>query len=318
MRAAYVEELSPEPRVEVGERPEPERGAGETLIAVAAATVAHFELTVLSGEFFPRQPPLPFIAGSEVAGRVLESEAFAPGTLVRVGGAGVGVVRDGGWAERMVAPDAAIDALPDGVDPAIAAAYFSPAGTAHAALNIVGGLRPGDSIAVTGATGAVASLTMQLALRAGAGRVVGFHRDPDKGHLLPEGAESVRWEGAATADRFRGEEGFDVVVDVVGGEITALLATRAIKPGGTLVMVGYAGSDELSASLTELIVADVSLKPVNAINLEGQMRPAANAMLTEIGGELELRTVSLPLDEVNEAIALLLRGTAGGRILLEP
>jgi NADPH:quinone reductase len=297
MLAAVVDELGAQPRIEVREVEEPEVGAGESLVAVEAAAVAHFELDVISGDFLAPPPPLPFVAGSEGAGRVVASDTIPIGTLVRIGGAGVGIIRNGCWAERVAAPDTAVEPLPPDLDPSIAAAFYS---------------------AVTGATGSVASMTIQLALRAGASKVVGFHRDPAQSQLLPAGSESVIWEGAATAERFSGENAFDLVVDVVGGEMLSLLATRSVKPGGIVAMTGYAGSDELRTSITKLLVADVSLRPVNAINLEDQVKPAAQAMLAEIGTELELRTTRFPLADISEAIELLRAGTAAGRILVEP
>ncbi|MBS1877973.1 MAG: zinc-binding alcohol dehydrogenase family protein [Actinobacteria bacterium] len=317
MLAAVTDQLDAGRNVEIREVDEPEVGPGESLVAIEAAAVAHFDLTILSGEFFA-PPPLPFIAGAEAGGRVLASETLEVGTRVRVGGAGVGVVRAGTWAERVAAPDAALEALAPEVDAGIAATCFYAATTAEAALHTIGQLQPGQRVAVTGATGSVSDLTIQLALRAGASKVVGFHRSAAQADLIPAGAESVVWEGAATADRFRGDDAFDLVVDVVGGEALSLLATRSIKPGGAVAMVGYAASDDLSVSITDLIVNDVRLLPVNTIRLEDEVRGAAQAMLSEVGSELQLRTTRLPLGEIDAALDLLRGGTAGARILVEP
>ncbi|MGV1047287.1 MAG: quinone oxidoreductase family protein [Solirubrobacterales bacterium] len=315
MLAARTFNWQDDPRVE--EVPEPVAAPGESLVEVAAGYLAHFDLSVLTGEFFV-VPPLPFIPGVAGAGHVLESERFPAGTPVRISGSDVGMLRDGTWAERVSVPDDGIEQLPETADLALASCFFPGLATAHAALHLVGSLAPGQRVAVTGATGAVGSLTMQVALRSGAGRVVGFHRDPAQAHLISAGAESVVWEGEDTVARFEGENAFDLVVDVVGGEVLALLATRATKRGGRVAVVGYAAADEIPITITDLIDADVSLMPVNLKHLVTAVPPARD-LLTEIDDAgLEVRITTLPLSEMSEGLDLLRRGTAGGCIVLVP
>lgn len=315
MRAAVATAWKTDPVVQVV--PDPAPGPGEALVEVAAASCAHFDLSVMTGEFFV-VPELPFVPGAEGAGRVLESAVHAPGTPVRIRGRSVGMTRDGAWAERLVAAADDLEALAPEADLVLAAGFYSACATAHAALRIVGGLSPGQTVAVTGASGSVGYLTAQLALRLGASRVVAFHRDPAQAHLIPAGAEPVVWDGEDGLAPFAGEEGFDLVVDVIGGDVLALLATRATKPGGRVAMVGYAANEELSISIPGLLGANVSLMPVSLKRMQGEVPPPAELLAEVERGDVAVRLAEVPLGELPRALDLLRAGTAGGRIVLVP
>jgi NADPH:quinone reductase-like Zn-dependent oxidoreductase len=315
MRAAIATAWKADPVVQVV--PDPSPGPGEALVEVVAASCAHFDLSVMTGEFFV-VPGLPFIPGAEGAGRILSSSVHPAGTAVRIRGGSVGTTRNGAWADRLIAADDELEVLTPGTDLVLAAGFYSACATAHAALRLVGAFSPGQTVAVTGASGSVGYLTAQLALRLGAGRVVAFHRDPAQAHLIPAGAESAIWNGEATLAPFEGGEGFDLVVDVVGGDVLALLATRATKPGGRVAMVGYAAAEELSLSIPDLLGASVSLAPVSLKRMQGDVPPAAELLAEVERGDVEVRLSKVPLAELPRALDLLRQGTAGGRIVLIP
>jgi NADPH:quinone reductase len=311
MLAALVEDWGREPTI--GEVAEPVPGPGETLVEVKAATVSHIDLSVLSGEFF-LSPGLPYVPGSEGAGVVLESPTFAPGTPVRIAGE-VGLTRNGVWAERVAAADADLEALPAGTDLCLGASYRSPCATAYAAVTLVGRVAAGERVAVTGATGSVGAMVLQLAREAGA-EAFGIHRDPDQAELLPAGVTSVPGDDPARFDAYKGEDAFDLVVDTVGGPLLAELATGAIRPGGRAMLVGYAGEDILEVSLTALISADVSLVPLNLIFRAAEVEAAAPRLLERVeAGELEVRMNVFPFAELADALALLRAGTGAGRVV---
>ena len=93
--------------VELEHRPEPTVAEGESLVAVEAAVVGHLDLGVAGGRF-PLLPTPPYTPGTGGAGRVLDSDSLEPGTLVEIRGGGVGLLRDGTWAERIAVPDDAL------------------------------------------------------------------------------------------------------------------------------------------------------------------------------------------------------------------
>ena len=304
--AARIHDFGSDPVVQ--DVPQPAPAAGESLVALEAAAVGHIDLTVATGTFAYR-PPLPYVPGTDGAGRVLASERFAAGTPVRVRGAGVGRTRDGTWAERAAVPDEALDELPAGVDPALAATFFSPCLTADLAVREIGGLQPGEQVAIVGGAGAVGAVAVQLALRGGAAEVVAVVRE-ERAAAVPAGAR------AATS--ITGEAPLDLVVDTAGGPgLQERIA--AVRPEGRLVLVGYAAGTESTLDLPAFLAADVRLLPVNLIRWEARLRPRAAELLAELAaGALELPVVSFALADVGKALAALRSRSVQGRIVLLP
>jgi len=285
----------------------PARGPGEALVAVRAAAVAHIDLTVASGRFAFR-PELPYVPGTEGAGHVVASDRLPAGTPVRIRGGGVGLRRDGTWTTHAVVPEDALVAVPPSVDPVLAAGFFSPVVTAHAALHEVGGLEPGERVAVTGAAGAVGALAVRLALEAGAREVVGVER-ADKLDAVPAGATAA----ATLAD----VEPVDLLVDTAGGPELAERVTRGVRAGGRAVLVGYAAGTQATFDLPALLAADVRLLPMNLIRWEARLRGLAAELLPRVGsGELELQRTVFPFARVAEAVRALRTGTATGRVVV--
>jgi NADPH:quinone reductase len=333
MLAARVHAWGADPTVEEAHDPRP--AEGETLVRVAAASLAHIDLTIASGEF-PLRPPLPYVPGTEGAGTVVESASLPAGTPVRARGAGIGFTRDGLCAELAAVPDSAAVPLPDGTDLELAAAFFSPCVTAYAALHEVGELRPGERVAVTGAGGAVGSVAVQLAARGGASAVVAVTRDPERlrtasGAAGPSGAAEPSGSLGATAVvaasgpdtaaavRSAASGGVDLLVDTVGGALLPALATGAVAPGGRVVLVGYAAGETATFPLPALLAADVRLLPMNLVRRGAGLEDRARQLLDELHrGELALPLTPLPLARIGEALRHIRDGTAAGRVVVTP
>ena len=102
MKALVVTELGTVP--ELRDVPEPVRGTGEALIELLAASINPVDLGVASGRFFGGAPPVPYVAGAEGVGRILEAGALPPGAIVWTGMQGLGISRDGvirsAWTDR--------------------------------------------------------------------------------------------------------------------------------------------------------------------------------------------------------------------------
>ncbi|MGH3007545.1 MAG: alcohol dehydrogenase catalytic domain-containing protein, partial [Gaiellaceae bacterium] len=155
MRAAVVQELGVPP--EPGEVEEPAAGDGETLVEVLVAPLNPIDVAVGAGRFYGGHPPLPYVPGCECVGR-LES-----GELVWAHGAGLGVKRDGGLAERLAAPAQALLPLPEGTDPVGAGALGIAGLAGWLPLAWRAPLRGGETVLVLGATGTVGLVAVQAA-----------------------------------------------------------------------------------------------------------------------------------------------------------
>jgi NADPH:quinone reductase len=304
MKAVRVHAWGESPRVD--EVPEPRGGPGLTLVRMQAATVGHIDRTVWSGEFL-RHPPLPYVPGVEAAGTVLASERFAPGQRVWLRGTGLGILRDGTWREIIEAPDAALGELPEGVSMALGSAFFSPCTSAWVALHEVGKLLAGERVLVSGASGAVGSIALQLARDAGA-EVCAVVFDAAQAARLPAGVPAV------AAQDLQSEA--DLLLDTVGG--TALpQALRGVKPGGRAVLVGYAGGTQSTLDLPELLQRDIALLPLNILRREAAARAAAPELLQRIAdGRLQLAVREFPLAQAHEAMNWIATRGHGGRAVL--
>jgi NADPH:quinone reductase-like Zn-dependent oxidoreductase len=306
--ALVVEEFGSKPVP--ARRPVPVVGPGETLVRVRVAQVAHLDSDVVAGTF-GLLPPLPFVPGTEAAGVVVSSGSLPAGTRVRVRGGGIGTARDGTWATHLVAPDAAVAPLPDGVDDALACCAFSPLATAWAAVHDVAAVRPGQRVLVTGASGAVGGVAVQLAAEAGA-EVTGWVSRPEKLAHVPASATARVVTEAGPA-----EPEFDAVVDTVGGPVLADALARVL-PGGVAVLVGYTAGRRIGIDLQALMLADVSLRPVNLIRRTRGLLAAFDRLLPRLArGELVLPVERHPATEVATALDRLRTGRVVGKAVIE-
>ncbi|HET7762293.1 MAG TPA: alcohol dehydrogenase catalytic domain-containing protein, partial [Phycicoccus sp.] len=164
MRAAQVTRLDGPTAVEVADLPEPE---GDVVIEVAAAGVCFPDVLLTRGQYQLR-PDLPFVPGSEVAGRV---RSAPPGSGVAEGDRVAAFTVLGGFAEVVAVDPAMVLPLPDPTT------YEQGAGlpmnylTCHFALTERGRLAAGETVLVHGAAGGIGTAAIQLASALGA-RVV--------------------------------------------------------------------------------------------------------------------------------------------------
>jgi NADPH2:quinone reductase len=312
MRAARIHAWNHPPQIDTVANPAPH--AGETLVRVDAATVSHLDITVSGGDF-DLVPPLPYVPGCEGAGTVVASDTFAVGSQVIFRDGAVGLDRDGTWQELVSVPDAALLELPVRLDPALAATFFVPVSTAYVALHDIGRLQPGQAVAVTGATGAVGAMAVQLAMRTGAD-VVGVVSRTERLAALPDGVRGVALDDQAQLADLERRRPFDLLVDTVGGEA---LGRRIgwVSAGGTAVCLGYTAGTSLAIDLPGWFFADVTLRPVNLMRHEARAEAVALELLPEIAdGRLRVAVEEFPLEHAATALARLIRGEVDGRAVL--
>ncbi|WP_309938594.1 quinone oxidoreductase family protein [Variovorax atrisoli] len=273
---------------------EPIAQPGRTIVRMEAATVGHIDRTVWRGSFL-RHPPLPYTPGVEAAGVVVASGRFQVGQRVWLRGSGLGTLFDGTWCELIDAPDEALGLLPDDVPMTLGAAFFSPTTSAWVALHEVAKLQAGEQVLVTGASGAVGSLVMQLARDAGCVAI------------------------AVAADAQPPEAGSaDLLVDTVGGDVLAR-TLPAVRPGGRAVLVGYTAGPTLSLDIAHFLQRDVSLLPLNMFRREAEGRAAVPELLTRLAdGRLHLEVRPFALADAAVALDWITQRGHRGRAVLVP
>lgn len=214
------------------ELPPPAPAADEALIAVRAFAVNRGELTLVRRRD-GWQP------GQDVAGEVIQPAADGSGP--QAGERVAGLAEWHGWAEQAVVPTRRLAAIPDGVGFAAAAA-LPMAGTTAANLVRLGGPLLGARVLVTGASGGVGHLAVQLAALGGAD-VTAVAR--------AERADAMRAYGAAAvvAEAEDAEGPFDLVLESAGGRsLDAALAS--VAPAGTVLVFGNSSREPSTIDFT--------------------------------------------------------------------
>jgi len=206
-------------RTEQREVAEPEVAPGEVLLRVRAFGVNRGELTLLR----MRDGWQP---GQDVAGEVIR--AHDPASPFKPGDRVAGLAEWHGWAEQAVVPAHRLAHIPDGVDFAKAAA-LPMAGTTAANLVRQGGALLGVRVLITGASGGVGHLAVQLA-RLGGAEVTAV--------ASPERAQLIRRHGVnVISDPAAAEGNFELILESVGGA-SLKAALEHVAPGGTLIIFG--------------------------------------------------------------------------------
>jgi NADPH2:quinone reductase len=229
------------------ERPDPEPGAGEVLVAATHAGLNPADLMQRAGHY-PAPPGSPAdVPGIEVAGRVI---ACGPRTTVWHEGDRVfGVVGGGGLADRVIVHERHLAPVPENLDEAGAAAVPEAFVTAHDAVFTRARLAVGETLLVNGANGGVGTAAVQLGLASGAFVLGGVRSEESAARVRELGAEPVALGEAS---------GADVVLELVGARnLPADL--EAIGPLGRVIVVGTGAGAETSINLRALMGKRASL-----------------------------------------------------------
>jgi NADPH2:quinone reductase len=307
MRAAVVSEVGQIP--EPWEAPEPVRAEGEALVAVEAVPLNPVDINVAAGRFYGGHPPLPFVACSEVVGRVLEGETLAAGTLVWAHGAGMGTRRNGGLAERIAVPEDILVPVPDEIDPALAGALGVAGMAGWLPVAVRAPVREGETVLVLGATGTVGLVAMQGARALGAGRVVAAGRRPEALERAARlGADAtVALEGdveemAAAFQNACGGEGPTLIVDPLWG-LPVVAAARAAARRARIVHIGQSAGPE-----APLLSADVRGKELEILGYSNLALPhdvMAREYQRLVGlareGKVEVDVETVPFERFQDA-----------------
>jgi NADPH:quinone reductase-like Zn-dependent oxidoreductase len=303
MQAVIINAYGNEDVVELTEVERPQPKTHEILVKVHAAGVNPVDWKIRNGagERFGMQ--LPIRLGWEIAGTVAEIGSEATG--FNQGDAVYGIIAYGGFAEYAIAQINDLALKPPSLEFEHAAAVPLGALTAWQAMIDIAHLTSGQRILITGASGGVGSLAIQLAKAVGA-HVIGVASGRNEAFVKALGAdEFVDYTQGDFADVIRD---VDVVFDAVGGD-TFERSLRTLKRGGFLVTAVAFPTADVGQELG-LQVARVHCKP-NAHELR------EISTLVEAGKLNAHVATVLPLAEVKQAFRLSETGRTRGKIVLQ-
>lgn len=240
--------------------PEPQPGEGELVIEIQAAALNRADLLQRRG-LYPPPPGVTDILGMECAGVV---GALGPGCTgsLPIGERVMALLPGGGYAERVVVPEAMAMPVPSVLSIEQAAAVPEAFLTAREALFAAGRLAATDAVLIHAAAGGVGSAAVQLAHFSGA-RVFATAGSAKKCEWVRErGADTVidytREDFADVIARQTGGRGVDVILDFVGAAYAekhgACLAMR-----GRHVLIGVLGGAQASVNFGRMLQKRQSL-----------------------------------------------------------
>ncbi|MES1925946.1 NADPH:quinone oxidoreductase family protein [Salinisphaera sp. T31B1] len=263
MRAVVCNQLGSYRDLVVAERERPVAGPGQVLIRCAYASVS-FAITLVVAGSYQRKSTPPFIPGSEVSGVVAATgegvDEFAVGDRV------VAIVREGAYADYVVADTPTIYRVPDDLALDLAVNVPLSFGTAHAGLITRAGLVADETLLVHGAAGALGMAAVQIGRMTGARVIATASTDAKCDAALVAGADhAINYATTGFRDPVKeltGGAGADVVFDPVGGDVLNE-SIRATAVEGRVVVAGFAGGTIPQVPANILLVKNISLLGLN-------------------------------------------------------
>ncbi len=308
----------------LGEWPDPDAGDGEVLIRLKFAALNPADRLSVEGRY-PGVGGLPLSAGRDGSGIVEHAganSAFRVGDAVVVLRSEIGITRQGTLAELVAVPERSVARLPGGWSFEEGAAAPLVYLTAWKALVSQGGLAPGQTVLVDGATGGVGIAAIQLAAALG-GKVVGLTRDASKhAALLELGAfAAVDANPDGLEDRVRTSlegGGVDIAIENLGGAyVQAHLALA--NPGGRILVIGLLAGRTVQVDLGLLLFKQARIEGVHVGQYAPSEAQAAWKTIAETLDRAKARPLIdrvYPMAGVQEAFARLAGGHMG-KVLIE-
>ena len=265
----------------------------------------------------------PLVGGIDVAGHVIASTdpKFKEGDEVLVTGSGLSETRDGGYSQYTRQEAQWVIPLPKGLGLRESMILGTAGFTAALALLRMSENRQTPELgplAVTGATGGVGSLAVDIFSRAGFEVHAISGKPENAGYLTSIGATQVLGRDVLATARPMESARFGGGLDNVGGPMLASLLAQT-SPYGNVASAGLAASPELDSTVMPFIIRGVSLLGVASA---GTARDIREAVWQHLASDWKPRhldricTREAGLAELPDVFATMLAGGSFGRTLV--
>jgi len=313
MRAVQINEFGGPEVLELVELPDPEPAEGTVVVEVERAGM-NFADTHQRHNDYLAKAELPLTPGGEISGTTADGRRVAA------------MLVNGGYAERVAVPEAALVPIPDEVSFDQAAAILVQGLTAWALRRISARVEAGETVVVEAAAGGTGTLAVQLAKSIGA-RVIGLASSDEKRALVERlGADATLDSraddlAAALLDANQGEQ-VDVVLQMSGGEAFDQQLS-VLAPFGRMVSFGIA-SREPNQVMTQKLMrtsrAVVGFWLFHLLQRPDLLKQGIGELLGAVAsGELEVVIGGVyPMSDVARAQIELAERRTQGKLLLDP
>jgi len=309
--------------VDIVDVPKPEPAAGEVRIRVEAASVNFPDILICQGKYQLKLDP-PFTPGMDMAGIV---DAVGEGvTAFKPGDEVAGGARFGGFAEYALARAEGLQAKPETMGFAEAAAYPAAYLTAYVALVRRARLQAGETLLVHGASGGVGLAAVDVGKLLGA-KVIATSASTEKlAQVVSYGAD----HGVLAQAGFREEvkaltdgRGADVIYDPVGGDVFDE-SVRCIAFDGRLCVIGFTSGRITKVSSNMPLIKGFSVVGVRAGEYGRKFPERGAENIAQIwdwarAGKTRPHVhARLPLAKTLDGLRMLERREVVGKVVIEP
>ncbi|MGR6898369.1 YhdH/YhfP family quinone oxidoreductase [Rummeliibacillus sp. BSL5] len=297
---------------------------GEVLIKVAYSSINYKDmLAVQKNSGVIRNYPM--IPGIDLSGTVVSStdSRYTEGQKVLVTGFGTGVSHTGGFAEYARIPGDWIVPLPNNLT-LKEAMVFGTAGFT-ASLSIIALEKKGldvnndARILVTGSTGGVGSVALQILSKIGYKNIAALVRKDYQVEVAKSlgATEIVFAHELGELNKPLNKQNFDFVLDTVGGDIASVLIPQ-ISYGGSMSMCGNAGGIKISSTVLPFILRGISLLGIDSVNVPIEDRPAVWEKIVNDWNISQTTLINeISLEEVPQTIEAIKNGQHVGRTIVK-
>lgn len=298
-------------------------GAGEVVIRVACSDINYKDALAATGagKILRRYP---LVGGIDLAGTVESSSdaRFKAGEAVLVTGCGLSETHDGGYAQFARVPGDWVIPMPPGLDAQTAMSLGTAGFTAALAIHRMeqnGQTPAGGPIAVTGATGGVGSIAVDMLATRGY-RVIAVSGKTEAAEYLKAlgASEVLDRKSLDLGSRPLEAARFGGAIDNLGGEVLTWL-TRTVDFWGNIASIGLASSPELKTTVMPFILRGVALLGINSSATRREWRLAVwQRIATDLKPRQLARIVTRTIDfeELPQAFPDYLAGRVTGRTLV--
>lgn len=280
-RAMLVREAHGQVSYQIEEISQEMLSEGDVVIKVAYSSVNYKDMLAVQsrGGVIRNYPMIP---GIDVSGTVVAScsNQYKCSQKVLVTGFQMGMTHTGGYSEYVRLPAEWLVPLPEGLSLKEAMVMGTAGFTAALSINLLesAGMSPDQEqeILVTGATGGVGSIALQLLKASGYKKIYALTRKAsEQEKLMALGAKEVLLVDDILTEKPKllDKQKFNYVLDAVGGPVAAGLLPQ-IHYGGSISMCGNAAGLMLETSVMPFILRGISILGVDSVNYPIEKRQA--------------------------------------------
>lgn len=297
---------------------------GEILIKVKYSSVNYKDMlaTQFKGGVIRTYPMIP---GIDVSGEIVESKSskYHKGQSVLVTGFGMGVTHTGGFSEYVRVPASWVIPLPIGLQLKDAMIYGTAGFTAALSIQALekNGLNKklDQTILVTGATGGVGSIALQILSKIGYKNIIALVRKENQIDIAKRlgATEVILLSDFDFEKKPLSKQTFHYILDTVGGDLVSNLIPYLFYQG-SVSLCGNVGGIKLESTVLPFILRGVNLLGIDSVNISHEKRVEIWEKLSKEWNIASSTLVNeISFEDISNTISLLKNGNHLGRSIVK-